>query len=312
MLSLFDIQINGFAGIDFQQSDLSGAQLRHAVDALATHQTRRFFLTLITDSLESLERKFRGIEQLRREDSACREAICGYHLEGPWLSTEPGYRGAHDPAFMGPPDFDAFARLQEAAGGQIRLLTLAPEWPGAEAFIRRVVDSGVRVSIGHSNASKEVIERAVQVGLSLCTHLGNAVPQQLHRHDNILQHLLACDALTAFFIPDGIHLPPPVLQNFVRAKPEGKALFTTDCMAAAGAPNGQYQIARHTIEVGKDRVVRLPGQPGFAGSALEPDRSLNNLEHWLGYEPELARQRFSTDIAALFDISLPELPPLET
>lgn len=308
MQSLFDIQVNGFAGVDFQQADLSGEDLQRAVEGLARHQTLRFFATLITDSPERLEAKFRRLEDLRRQDATCRQAICGYHLEGPWLSPEPGYRGAHDPAWMGPPDLDTFTRLQEAAGGHIRLLTLAPEQAGSAAFIRRVVDVGVEVSIGHSNASDDVIEAAIEAGARFCTHLGNGVPQDLHRHENIIQRLLARDELTAFFIPDGIHLPPSVLRNFVRSKPEGKALFTTDCMAAAGAPPGRYRVAHHEIEVGTDRIVRQPGQSGFAGSALEPDRGVENLGQWLGYDPTLARRRFSSDIARLFDLSLPECP----
>lgn len=307
MKSLFDIQVNGFSGVDFQQPELLGADLRRAVEALSRHDTERFFLTLITDSYARLELKFRRIEDFRRQDAACREAICGYHLEGPWLSPEAGYCGAHDPVVMSPPDATTFFRLQEAAGGNIRLLTLAPELPGAPAFIREVVESGVAVSIGHSKADDDAIDAAIDAGARFCTHLGNGVPQNLHRHENVIQRLLARDELTAFFIPDGIHLPPSTLRNFVRAKPPGRALFTTDCMAAAGAPAGHYRIGPHELEVGDDRIVRIPGGSGFAGSALEPDRGVANLQQWLGFSEAQARGCFSTEIARLFDITLPTL-----
>jgi N-acetylglucosamine-6-phosphate deacetylase len=305
--SLFDIQINGFAGVDFQQPDLSAAGLRRAVDGLAAHETLRFFATLITDSVETLCRKLANIERLRAGDPVMADAVCGYHLEGPWLSAKPGFCGAHDPQFMGSPVLRDFRRLQEAANGNIKLLTLAPELPGSAEFIREVTSGGVAVSIGHSDASEADIDEAIAAGARFCTHLGNGVPAQMHRHDNVIQRLLARDELTAFFIPDGIHLPPGVLRNFFRAKPPGRALFTTDCMAAAGAPSGRYRLAHHELEVGEDRVVRMPGSPQFAGSALTPPEGVANLQCWLGLDPEDARALFSTAPAEAFGITLPDI-----
>ncbi len=305
--SFFDIQVNGFAGVDFQQPDLSAAALRHAVDGLAAHQTRRIFLTLITDSIPSICAKLANIERIRESDPVVGEAVCGYHIEGPWLSSEPGCCGAHDPEFMGPPNLDDFDKLQMAARGNIRLLTIAPELPGMPQFIREVVARNVEVSIGHSDASNFEIDSAIGAGARFCTHLGNGVGAELPRHDNVIQRLLARDELTAFFIPDGIHLPPFVLKNFFRAKPAGKALFTTDCMAAAGAPNGRYRIAHHELEVGDDRVVRIPGTTKFAGSALTPPEGFANICRWLDLEPASARALFSTSVAQAFRIALPAI-----
>jgi len=306
--SLFDIQVNGFAGVDFQQPDLTGADLRRAVAGLAAHETRRFFATLITDDVAALVGKFANLERLRAADAAAASAVCGYHLEGPWLSPEPGFRGAHESRHMGAPDLRAFERLQTAAGGNIRLVTLAPEWPGSGDFIRAVVGMGVQVSLGHTNASESEITAAIAAGARFCTHLGNGVPAELPRHDNVMQRLLARDELIAFFIPDGIHLPPAVLKNFFRAKPAGKAMFTTDCMAAAGAPSGRYPLGNLFMEVGDDRIVRQPGKSNFAGSALCPDEGVKNLQRWLGLNVENARQLFSTAIADVFQIKLPAIP----
>jgi len=306
--SLFDIQVNGFAGTDFQQLGVTSQKLRCAVEGLAAHQTHRFFATLITDSLDSLCEKFSNLEFLRGDDTAISDALCGYHLEGPWLSQEPGYRGAHDSRHMTAPDLRAFERLQSAAGGNIRLVTLAPELPGSPEFIRAVVATGTMVSLGHTNASDAEIEAAIEAGARFCTHLGNAVPLELHRHDNVVQRLLARDELTAFLIPDGNHLPPGVLKNLFRAKPAGKALFTTDCMAAAGAAAGQYTLGSLTMEVGEDRIVRMPGQRNFAGSALCADEGLANAVKWLGLDTGEARNLFSTAIADLFGVELPLIP----
>lgn len=308
-MSLFDIQVNGFAGVDFQQTGLTAPDLRRAVDGLAAHETRRFFLTLITDGIDSLCAKLENIERIRAGDLTVGAAVCGYHIEGPWLSPEPGYRGAHDPQHMGAPSIDSFERLQSAASGNIRLLTLAPELPGSPEMIRHVTRSGVQVSLGHTNASDADIEAAIDAGARFCTHLGNGVPSELPRHDNVIQRLLARDALTAFFIPDGIHLPPFVLKNYFRSKPPGKALFTTDCMAAAGAPPGRYRIAHHELEVGEDRVVRSPGTSHFAGSALSPDEGVRNIMCWLGLTDAEARCLFSKSVAKAFGMERADAPP---
>ena len=303
--TLFDIQINGFAGVDFQRPDLLAADLRRAVEALAAHDTQRFFLTLITDGIGSLCAKLKNVERIRSADPVVGEAACGYHIEGPWLSPEPGYRGAHDPRHMGTPNSADFDRLQEAAGGHIKLVTMAPELPGSTDVIRHVIGLGVQVSLGHTNASDAEIDKAVDAGARFCTHLGNGVPSEMPRHNNVTQRLLARDELTAFFIPDGIHLPPFVLKNFFRAKPVGKALFTTDCMAAAGAPAGVYRIAHHELVVGEDRVVRAPGASVFAGSALAPDEGVHNIRRWLGLDEDEARRLFSTSVAEAFGLGLP-------
>ncbi len=304
--SLFDIQINGFAGVDFQDPEIDLPGLRRAVDALRAHQTHRILLTLISDDVDSLCRKFERIEALRTKDPVVAETLCGYHLEGPFLSPDEGYRGAHPADCQHAPTAAAFTRLQEAAGGRIRLVTLAPEWPGSAEFIAEISAQGVLVSLGHTNASELQIDAAVRAGATLCTHLGNGVPQMLHRHDNVVQRLLARDELTACFIPDGVHLPRAVLQNFVRAKPAGKVIFTTDAMAAAGAPEGRYRLGASEVE-SRGGVVREPGKPNFAGSCLTPDRGVANLQHWFNLSPENARALFSTKVAELFRIELPNI-----
>ncbi len=301
-MSLFDIQVNGFAGVDFQQPALTTAQMRHAVDALAAHDTGSIFATLITDAIDSLRAKFANLERIRAENPVVAAAVCGYHLEGPWLSAEPGYRGAHDPQFMGAPDPRHFDLLQAAAGGHIRVVTLAPELPGSPEFIRHLRACGVHVSLGHTNASMREIEAAIDAGARFCTHLGNGVPAEMPRHDNVVQRLLSFDELTAFFIPDGIHLPPFVLKNFFRAKPAGKAMFTTDCMAAAGASPGRYTLGTVELEVGSDRVVRQPGRPNFAGSALAADEGVANVAAWLGLDLAEARALFSERITESFNL----------
>jgi len=298
MSIFFDLQVNGFAGVDFQAAELSRAQLEFAVAGLQAHGTSRILLTLITDSVDRLEAKLRHIEALRAKSPKVASTVVGYHLEGPYLCAEPGYRGAHNPVWMKAPDRAEFDRFWTASGGRLRLVTLAPELAGSTEFIRYAVGHGVRVAIGHSNADEASIDAAQEAGLTLCTHLGNGVPGQLPRHDNVVQRLLARDELYACFIPDGIHLPPGVLKNFVRAKPSDKVLFTTDAMSAAGAPPGRYPLGEMVVEVGADRIVRQPGSSNFAGSALTMDDACGRVSRYLGWSETEARAACGARVAA--------------
>jgi N-acetylglucosamine-6-phosphate deacetylase len=303
---LFDFQVNGFAGIDFQRDGITSAELRHAVQALRAHDTAAIFLTLITDEIDRLCARFAHLEALCAANPEISAMIAGYHLEGPWMSPEVGYRGAHPPEPMHAPGEAEYRRLQAAAGGRIRLVTLAPEWPGSAEFIAMVVAEGVHVSLGHTNANDDQISSAIAAGARFCTHLGNGVPLTLPRHDNVVQRLLARDELTACFISDGIHLPPFVLRNFVRAKPPGKVLFTTDCMTGAGAGPGRYTIGALTIEIGSDGIARLPGGGGvLAGSTLTPDEGVRRVAAYLQLSLEESRRLWSDAPAAAFGISLP-------
>ncbi|MEI7800428.1 MAG: N-acetylglucosamine-6-phosphate deacetylase [Opitutaceae bacterium] len=304
---LFDFQVNGFGGIDFQRDDLTSTEFAHAVAALRKHGTSGIFATLITDEIEALCRRFAALEKLCATVPSAGAAILGYHLEGPWLSPTPGYRGAHPAGPMRAPTFADYERLQAAAHGRLRLITLAPEWPGSAEFIAAVTRQGVHVSLGHTNASEAEIDAAIRAGARFCTHLGNGCPLELPRHDNIVQRLLARDELTACFIPDGIHLPKGVLKNFVRAKPTGHVLFTTDAMAGAGAPPGRYTIGPHLIAVGADGVARQPGEKNFAGSTLTPDVGVRHIANWLNLTPEAAYHLWSTAPATAFGVTLPAL-----
>lgn len=304
--TLFDLQVNGFTGVDFQQPELLQHELRRAVEALHRHETHRVFLTLVTDEIDALCRKFARLEKFRRADPLLAETICGYHLEGPWLSPQPGFCGAHSGELQRAPTLADLRRLQEATGGHLRLITLAPEWPGSAEVIAAAVASGIVISLGHTDASEETIDEAIRAGATLCTHLGNGVPLTLPRHDNIVQRLLTRDELTACLIPDGAHLPPFVLKNFFRAKPPGKVVFTTDCMAAAAAPEGRYLLGAAEVE-SRGGVVRKPGEQLLAGSSLTPDRGVQNAARWLDLPLAEARAMFAERAADLFGIALPML-----
>ncbi|MGH7943693.1 MAG: N-acetylglucosamine-6-phosphate deacetylase [Opitutaceae bacterium] len=301
----FDFQINGFGGIDFQAETLTLAEMEHAVSVMLRHGVAGMFLTLITDDIDAHCRRLENFEKLCAASPAIAKMTVGYHIEGPWLSPEPGYRGAHPPGPMHAPSLAEFERLQSAAGGRVRLITLAPEWPDSMECIAAITRAGVHVSLGHTNATESQIDEAIRAGARFATHVGNGTPLEMHRHDNIVQRLLARDELFACLIPDGIHLPHFALKNFFRAKPAGMVLFTTDAMSGAGAPPGRYRIGPHAIDVGTDGIARNPGGGGFAGSTLTPDEGVRRCASQIGISLAESAELWSTAPARAFGITLP-------
>ncbi len=272
-----DLQCNGFVGIDFTRPETTPEQVCEAVRAMWKTGCASVVATVITASPERLEHLLRTLVAAREMDGDVRRSVPGFHLEAPFISGIDGARGAHPREHVRPADMKLWRRLQRAAEGLIRIVTIAPEVPGAVRLIRALQSEGVVVALGHTMASREEVGIAVREGAVMSTHLGNGCPQMLHRHDNPVLAQLGEDLLAASFIADGIHLPFNVLQSFVRAKPPGKALLVTDAMAAAGAPPGRYTIGDLEVEVGEDRVVRQPGSPNFAGSALTMNDAVANV-----------------------------------
>jgi N-acetylglucosamine-6-phosphate deacetylase len=268
--ALVDLQVNGFAGVDFQDPAISVEGLLAAVRGLRRAGCTRFLLTLVTDEWGRLLSKLERLRDLRQRSAEVSAAIAGWHIEGPFLSERPGYCGAHDPALMRDPDPERIRQLREAAGGDLVLLTLAPERTGAIEAVALAVSLGMRISLGHTDASAEIIAQAIAAGASGFTHFGNGCPQALDRHDNILWRVLETGRLTVSMIPDGMHVSPSLFRLAHRLLPSESVVYITDAMAAAGAPPGRYALGPMQLEVGADRVVRLPGQPYFAGSALRP------------------------------------------
>jgi N-acetylglucosamine-6-phosphate deacetylase len=286
--AFFDPQVNGFAGVDFQNPDISMDELEYALAKIQKAGCSHILLTLITAGIDTLIHQFRRLASVLEESERIRKMVLGFHLEGPFISPKPGFRGAHPPEHTSVPDWSIFAKLQEASGGRIRLVTVAPELDGSLPFIEKAARNGILVSVGHTDASYDQLLSAVQVGARMMTHLGNGCPIQLHRHDNIIQRVLAIPDLLASLIPDGIHLPPYVLANLARSLGTARVVMTTDAMSAAGAPPGKYTLGKLQLEVGEDRVVRMPGGKNFAGSSLTMAEGFLNCVRFGGFDVQSA------------------------
>lgn len=209
--------------------------------------------------------------------------MAGIHLEGPSLSAEDGPRGAHDQAFIRDPDWDEFAAWQEASGRRIRLVTVAPEREGAIPFIRRLAESGVSVSIGHTNASTESIAAAVDAGAVMSTHLGNGAHPLLPRHPNYIWDQLAEDRLWGAFIADGHHLAPAVLKAMLRAKRD-RFVLVSDCVKLGGMPAGRYRShIGAEVELHPSGKLTTAANPLIlAGSAQPLDVGVANAVRFAG------------------------------
>jgi N-acetylglucosamine-6-phosphate deacetylase len=280
----FDPQVNGFAGVDFNSPGLSHEDLHRAALSLASTGVTRFLPTLITSSHEKMVRQLKIIGDALRKDPLLQEMCVGIHLEGPYISPEEGPRGIHLREFIRLPQWKELERFQEACEGRIKCVTLAPEVKGAIPFIKKAASRGMVIGIGHTDASEEVLEEAVQAGARLSCHLGNATPKPSSRHQDPIQKQLGMDQLMASIITDGIHLPPDVVNDYVRAKGVDRIVLTTDSMAGAGAPPGRYTLGDLEVEVGADQAARLAGTSRLAGSTLTMDRAINNVIRFAGID----------------------------
>ncbi len=267
---LVDLQVNGYGGRDFSSPRLTIDDVAAVTAVEVSQGVTRYLPTVTTGPHDVLRHALATIAAACETRAEVARQVIGIHLEGPYISPEEGARGAHPAAHCRRPDWDEFQRLQEAAGGRIRLVTLAPELDGAAAFIRRLTDSRVIVSLGHTAADGHGIRAAVDSGARLSTHLGNGAHRMLRRHPNYIWDQLAEDRLTATLIADGHHLPPEVLKTFVRAKTPERVILVSDVSCMAGLPPGNYSTQLCDLEILADGRLVLAGQDQLLAGAARP------------------------------------------
>lgn len=263
-----DLQVNGFGGYDLNGETLTPEEIEGVTRALHARGVASYLPTIITGPIDRMRRAFASIAAYVRERRFGAGSIAGIHMEGPYLSSEDGSRGAHPKADIRDPDWEEFQRLQEAADGLIRMVTIAPERQGAIPFIRKLADAGIVVAIGHTMASDEQLEQAVQAGASVSTHLGNGSQPMLPRHPNYIWQQLADDRLWATFIPDGHHLAPSVLKAMLRVKRE-RSILVSDSVRFGGMAPGEYNspIGGRVVLMANGRLHTAANPDILAGSA---------------------------------------------
>ena len=298
---LIDIQINGYAGVDFADQDLRAEDMVMATRALWKAGVTSFLPTVTTNSGERLATSFRLLSEIAL-DPAIAASVVGYHLEGPYISPHDGYRGAHMEEFVREPDWEEFQQLQELCDHGIRLVTVAPETEGALSFTRKAVSSGVVVSLGHHNGSPGQIRMAADAGATLSTHLGNGCANMIHRHNNPLWPQLAEDRLSASLIVDGHHLNRDEVICFYRMKGPERTILVSDALHLAGMPPGEYDSYGRTLLM-TGEVVKYPEQNVLAGAAVPVSRCVTNMMDFTGCTLAEAISMASTNPAKLLGLA---------
>ncbi|HEX8915693.1 MAG TPA: hypothetical protein VF796_25290 [Humisphaera sp.] len=289
----FDLQVNGYAGVDFNRDDLSADDLHRACRRLDADGVGGILATVITEQVDVMCRRIARLVELREADPLAKRIVAGLHVEGPFINEQPGYRGAHPVDAIVPADARTAGRLLEAGKGLVKLVTLAPERDAGFAVTRMLAEQGVVVSAGHCDPSVDVLTAAVDAGVSLFTHLGNGCPMQVHRHDNVVQRAIHVHAtggrLWLAFIADGAHVPFFALRNYLRSADASRCVVVTDAMSAAGQGPGRYTIGRWTLDIGDDLVAWAPDRSHLVGAAVTMRRSEENLVAGCGMSTEAAR-----------------------
>lgn len=271
-----DIQVNGYDGIDFSEKGLTIEGVKHATEKLVKSGTWAYCPTIITNDIELIcENSATIVKALSVKPFDTH--FLGLHIEGPFISPEDGFRGAHPLAHVKKPDIKIFQKIQASASDRVVMMTYAPEIEGAAQFADQMKNEKAKLSIGHSNAGILDVQNAVKAGVGLATHLGNGAKNILPRHPNILQSLLIADEILAGIITDGHHLGETFIRLCLKAKGIKGLYVTSDSTSLAGYPAGRY----HTL--GQEVIVSSTGRVGSAqgdflvGSASNAMMCMNHL-----------------------------------
>jgi len=279
-----DMQVNGYFGSDYSLEDFSETHLRNIISSLAASGTTQHIPTIVTSPKGRVLKTLRIISRAINNSPDIAAAIPGIHVEGPYISSEDGPRGAHDPAYIRDPDFAEFEEWQEAAEGRIAIVTVAPEREGAIEFIKQVTASGVVVAIGHTAAKSETIRKAVAAGARLSTHLGNGSHSVIPRLKNYIWEQLAADELMAGMICDGFHLPLSVVKVIARTKGLDRLVLVSDVALLGGFKPGIYKWGNLDVQVFDDGHLGLPGTGFLAGAAHLLDWDIAHFINFSGYD----------------------------
>lgn len=283
---LFDLQVNGYAGVDFNNPSLTAAQLNLALDAMLLSGVTQCLPTIITAYPDELVARFSALDHAVRSSRLGPVMVPGYHLEGPFLNAGDGYCGCHPQAAMADPDAALVGRIEEDLTRPILLVTLAPERDGAVDFIAAMKRGGKTLAMAHSAAGFSQVRAAAAAGLSISTHLGNGLPHSLPKLENTLLAQLSEPGLAACLIADGHHMSPDAVAAMIRLKGSDNCILVTDAVLGAAAAPGNYTFAGMEVERTHEGKMVQPGRTMLAGSALCLDQAVRNTMAWTGLGAE--------------------------
>ena len=298
---LIDIQINGYMGVDFSGPDLTVEEIKKATKALWKVGVTSYFPTIITSDFSRMKKNFTILSKAK-EDPEIGGSLAGFHLEGPYISPVDGFRGAHLEKYTRKPNWQEFLILQKAAKNNIRLITVAPELDGAIQFIKKLVDSGVIVSLGHHNGSVSQIKDAVSAGARMATHLGNGCANMINRHNNPIWPQLSNDLITPTLIADGFHLNREEIRTFYKTKGADNTILVSDALDLAGLPPGEYIRGERKLLL-TPNVVKFPDINALAGAASPISKCLEVVMDFTNCSLEDAIKMASLNPAKMFSLN---------
>lgn len=274
----FDAQVNGYVGVDFNDPQTKPEQIDDAAVAMQSHNVAVAFPTIITASEADMTRCISNVMQAIAKYDASREVFKGLHLEGPFISAERGYVGAHPRRYAISEDLGLLKRLCDCCGDLLALVTLSPEVDLSGRLTQCAVHRGAKVAAGHTNASLEDLDRCIDHGLELFTHLGNGCPPLMDRHDNIvLRALSRSDRLHFSLIADGHHVPHLLFGQLLKWVPLERLIVVSDAICAAGLGPGTYRLGEREVCVGSDLAARDASGEHFVGAAS----TMPDAQKWL-------------------------------
>jgi len=304
MSDFIDLQINGCWGIDFNAAELSEDDWSFACKRLKESGTSEFLPTIITDSMESMVVKIRRLAEYCEQSRDGHTIATGIHVEGPFISPVSGYIGAHPKSHAIPASLDFAKQLLEAGRGWVRMVTLAPEMDANASVVQYLANQGILVAAGHTNASIEQLQRAIDAGLQCFTHLGNGCPAEMPRHDNIIHRVMKLhDQLSVTLIADGHHLPPWLLQMLIEWFGEDRSIIVSDAISAAGLPSGYHTLGDRRVWVGDDGVPRSEDRSHFVGSGALLDKMLPLLRDELRWSASSLSKLFRENAKRLLGVA---------
>jgi N-acetylglucosamine-6-phosphate deacetylase len=271
-----DLQVNGYKGIDFSSQQLTEQEVERVCREMIASGTAAFLATMVTCPDDVYKKNLPLIAEVISSPEFA-GSVSGIHLEGPFISPQPGVVGAHNSEWVQKPSIDHFKQLQQWAGGKIKLMTVAAEVEGAEALVGYASENGIIVSLGHQLTGAEEMRRCERVGATALTHLGNGMPNLVNRHGGPLLAGLANRELTAMIITDGHHLPESVITAIIECKGVSKIVVVSDISCLAGMPPGRYKSWGGNVVLEKSGLLHDPEKKCLAGSSSTMLECMNYL-----------------------------------
>jgi len=297
-----DNQVNGYMGVDFSSPALTVEDVKKVTQLLWKVGVTTYLPTIVTSPHERFMENFAVLADATHDPDIAL-SVPGFHLEGPFISPEDGYRGAHNKDWVRLPDWEEFLKINNTAENKIIQVTLAPELDRAIDFIQKCVAQRIVVGIAHHNASAEQIKKAVGSGATISVHLGNGCANFIHRHENPLWPQLAEDRLMASIIVDSFHLRPDEVKTFFRAKGVDRLIITSDVTKLSGMPPGEYTWNEMTVVMTPEGMIKYPAQNVLAIASLPITRGIFNIMKFTKCTLAEAIQMATTNPARLYGLN---------